>query len=263
MGVYTKEKEIVLFEGHKNCNKIMKAFADLVKSADDKTFLDFNRNFWITKFNNTFVEMKLDNISMIIDCLKELDENSGIYTFDAAEMVEFKSLINAPKKDFEWVSVFRTPEKQLGISVSVKSKVSTNTFSTDLLFKPSLGINCGLPSSYTKLGFLTEALVNKMAKPSDDYINRYVIEGDELDDLNNGLIVVVKDKNINANIIRMMKNVFYRTIKSDKCIVDYVYSPNDNLAHCILSYESYTGSNPPIKITQMFSVYPYTENTDN
>lgn len=267
MGIYNnKIREILVAEGHKDCNKIMKPLIDILKSAAkdaELPFIDTNRRLWITKFNNTFVEMNLNTISPLLDnfdCLKNEVKTSGIYRLDLREIVEFRSLIEAPKKDFEWVKVFLTSDNNLGIAVSVKSKVSTNTFSTELLFKESHGINAGLPSQYMKLGFICEEM-KKLIIDNQPHVARYVIKGDELEDLNNGLIVLVKDEKLKLNIIRMMKNILYKTIKSDECIIDYMVE--GDTATCIISYKSYTGSNPPIEISQIFMVYPYTEDTNN
>ena len=68
-------KEIFILDGHKACNKEMKALIDILKSGAKDTqnpFIDLNRNLWITKFNNTFVEMSLNTIPVILNGLSLL-----------------------------------------------------------------------------------------------------------------------------------------------------------------------------------------------
>ena len=269
-------REITILDGHKACNKEMKALIDILKSGAKDTqnpFIDLNRNLWITKFNNTFVEMSLSTIPTIMKGISNicLDiKSSGIYTVDLKDILVFRSLIEAPKKDFLWVSIILTDKNEIGIRVSVQSKVSPNKFTSELLFRESRGVHCGLPVQYRKLNYIKDIMSGGVAIigdekpkviPQDSYLGRYVIKGNELDDLNNGLIIVVKDKELNLTIARMMKNVLYRPIKSEECIIDYLIE--GETATCVISYSSHTASNPPIKIEQIFMVYPYTDDTDN
>ena len=267
-------KEIFILDGHKACNKEMKALIDILKSGAKDTqnpFIDLNRNLWITKFNNTFVEMSLNTIPVILNGLSLLTNElnySGIYILDLKDILVFRSLIEAPKKDFISVSVVLTDKNEIGIRVLVQSKVSTNTFASELIFRKCHGVNCGLPTQYNKLNYISERIkgaIDTSNLPTliarDSHLNRYIIEGDELEDLNNGLIVIVKDKPLNLNIARIMKNIFYRPIKNSRCIVDYLIE--GETATCRVSYASYTASNPPIGIEQIFMVYPYTDDTNN
>lgn len=251
--------EILVAEGHKNCNKIMKPLIDILKSVTkDSTspFIDLSRKMWITKFNNTFVEMSLENIGSILDTLSEISETisgTGIYNFDLKELADFRRLIEAPKKEFEYIKVFLTEDNKIGLSVSVKSKVSTNSFSMDLLLIPSKEQSIyGLPTKYLEFGFRMELM-------NSDNTTTYVLKDEELDDFNDGLVITIQNKGL--IIARMMKNILYKNIKSSECIIEYMIE-EDNTAFCTLSYESYTASNPPIKIRQLFTVYPYTDNTD-
>lgn len=263
---YLKTEEITIMQGHKDCNKEMKALVDILKSSAKDTegpIIDFERNLWITKFNNTFVEMSLETVPRILDTLKKLSNGIRYYKLDLKEILEFRTLADAPKKDFTYVSVYKTENGCLGIVFEVQSKVSTNKFSIDLIFRECKGLNCGLPTQYTNMNYILNRIDNRDVYDivHENYTGRYVIQDNELEDLNNGLIVIIKDEKWNSIVVRMMKNILYRPIKSDLCIVDYIL--DGDTGTCRITYNTCTGSNPPIKIEQIFMVYGYGYNKED